>query len=277
MLERIANYIRELKQTTNQYLWLEVAIIDLANLADNTTLLALQSRLQALEGGEPVAPRTSAAPVQHSPVSVPQSEPIRPVMPQSEQKPAPQPQQIAQPEPKPEPVSVASNDMASLWNALVKQVNSPSAQALLRLANPVKIAPDEVIITFKQEIFVKQANDEAKKQVLRDAADRLFNTPGTPVTIRLPQSGDAQLPKPQAAPSEPQAPTKQIIKPVVQTPQKEPPKPVQEVSVADNSFDEEEKEVSKPQNQPPAEQKSENYAGSDQTKMIMDLFDGKFI
>jgi len=281
LLERIANYIRELKQTTNQYLWLEVAIIDLANLTDNTTLLALQSRLQALEGGEPVAPRSSITPAQHSPVSIPKTEPIKPSMPQAEIKPATQ-QTVSQIELKAEPVAapINSNDIGSLWNALIKQVNSPSAQALLRLANPVKIAPDEVIITFKQEIFVKQANDEAKKQVLRDAADRLFNKSGTPVTIRLPQSGDAQLPKPQAAPSEPQAPARQVVKPPVQENKPEPAQPVQKTKENFETLPDEDDEViqkSSAQKTSSEEQKAENYAGSDQTKMIMDLFDGKFI
>ena len=96
-----------------------------------------------------------------------------------------------------------------MWQALVRQISSPSTQALLRLANPIKIASDEVIITFKQEIFVKQANDDSKKQVIVDAANKLFNQSNTIVTIRLPQSGDAQLPKLQAAPSVATAPVKQ--------------------------------------------------------------------
>lgn len=281
LLERIANYIRELKQTTNQYLWLEVAIIDLANLADNTTLLALQNRLQALEGGDIPAPRISVAPVQHSPVSVPQNEPVKPIMPQTEQKqtvvqqPAPQSVPVSEPQ---STVPVASNDLGSLWNALIKQVNSPSAQALLRLANPVKIAPDEVIITFKQEIFVKQANDEAKKQVLRDAADRLFNKSGTPVTIRLPQSGDAQLPKSQAVPSESQAPVKQSVKPPAPSSKPENIKPESKPVVRAEVIEgEEEKNVSKTPEAVSGGQPAEGYVGSDQTKMIIDLFDGKFI
>lgn len=51
LIEKIVYYIKELKTTTNQYLWLEVAMIDLANLAENTSLLALQERVSRLENG----------------------------------------------------------------------------------------------------------------------------------------------------------------------------------------------------------------------------------
>ncbi len=51
LIEKIVYYIKELKTTTNQYLWLEVAMIDLANLAENTSLLQLQERISRLESG----------------------------------------------------------------------------------------------------------------------------------------------------------------------------------------------------------------------------------
>lgn len=49
LIEKIAYYVRELKTTTNQHLWLEIAIIDLANMAQNTSLLELQDRVSRLE------------------------------------------------------------------------------------------------------------------------------------------------------------------------------------------------------------------------------------
>lgn len=51
LIEKIVYYIKELKTTTNQYLWLEVAMIDLANLAENTSLLQLLERISRLESG----------------------------------------------------------------------------------------------------------------------------------------------------------------------------------------------------------------------------------
>ena len=281
LLEKIANYIRELKQTTNQYLWLEVAIIDLANLANNTSLLELQNRVQALEGGA-VVPRASApvqqvsspSPVQQRPVVQEQKavapEPVsRPVQQAPSQVQAPQPAPSVQPTVV-QPVD--SSDLGAMWQALLKQVGSPSTQAMLRLANPVKIAKDEVIITFKQEIFVKQANEDGKKQVLEDAANKLFNQTNSRITIRLPQTGDAQLPKSQAVPSVTQAPSKPVVKPVVQPVEQKVP---QSSKMVLETIQPELKSNALPSEV--SEKKAEDYANVDQTKMIVDLFDGKFL
>lgn len=50
LIEKVVYYIKEIKTTTNQHLWLEIATIDLANLAQNTSLLELQERVSRLEG-----------------------------------------------------------------------------------------------------------------------------------------------------------------------------------------------------------------------------------
>ena len=51
LIDKCADYIKELKLTNNPRLWLEVAIIDLANLTENTSLVELQNRIARLEGG----------------------------------------------------------------------------------------------------------------------------------------------------------------------------------------------------------------------------------
>jgi len=74
LIEKIAYYIKELKTTTNQHLWLEIAIIDLTNLAQNTSLLALQDRISNLEsmiaGGNIQAPSPRAYMAPQAPVSI---------------------------------------------------------------------------------------------------------------------------------------------------------------------------------------------------------------
>lgn len=60
LIEKIVYYIKEIKTTTNQHLWLEIATIDLANLAQNTSLLELQERVSRLEGGGINIPKTQA-------------------------------------------------------------------------------------------------------------------------------------------------------------------------------------------------------------------------
>ena len=61
LCDSCANYIKELKTTNNPRLWLEIAMIDLANLEENTKLADLQARLSALEGGGTFAPHIEPA------------------------------------------------------------------------------------------------------------------------------------------------------------------------------------------------------------------------
>lgn len=51
LIDKTADYIKDVKTTNNPRLWLEVGIIDLANLTENTRLADLQNRLTKLEGG----------------------------------------------------------------------------------------------------------------------------------------------------------------------------------------------------------------------------------
>jgi len=68
--DKCASYIKEIKSTNNPRLWLEIAIIDIANLTENTKLADLQARLSALEGGGVIAaPQRNSAP---APRPVPQ-------------------------------------------------------------------------------------------------------------------------------------------------------------------------------------------------------------
>ncbi len=267
LLERTAHYIRELKQTSNQYLWLEVAIIDLANLAENTELISLQNRIKTLENGEPArytAPivnkiQETAPPKQ---VSVPSS-----TLAQEKEEPHKQVHTDLQQTDAPKQPEQASG---SLWADFIKNVNSPSTQALLRLASPVKITPEEVIITFKQEIFVKQTNEDAKKQLLKNAADKLFNQTTSKIIIRLPQAGDEQIPKPEAAQPAAaplQAAPKKSAAPVENTNSENTfLEPVPPKSTAEDLTEE----------VLPKAAETNTYT-SEQTRMIVDLFDGKYM
>ncbi len=291
LLERITYYIKEVKLASNQHLWLEVGMIDLANMSENSTLLDLQNRVKALEGGnftpaprpQPVAPT--------APVTRPAPIPVQEVKPQVSQPQTPQPaqtikQEIPKPvEPQPQddftppPMSQKpdGNDIQSLWKALLLNVKSPSTKALLNLATPVKIAPDGVIITFKNEKLVSQINDTNKKQMLAEAAGLMFNAEVS-VMVRLPQGGDSditaesvkknfKIATPSPVPQQNNQPKKQIqdIKP---TPvQKQPDALVEQLP-----------QQSVKQNEPaPKTEKEKKRLESDQEKMVMELFDGKYI
>lgn len=257
LLERITYYIKEVKMASNQHLWLEVGMIDLANMTENTTLLDLQNRVKALEGtGVAPAPRTF---VQAAPLQAPVSRPVEPVT-----RPAPVPPQetpVVKPEPQPEPSEDFTpppvsrkpdgNDIQSLWQTLLMNIKSPATKALLNLASPVKISPDEVIITFKNDKLVSQINDTNKKQMLVEAANTMFNQSDSKVIVRLPQANDAVVEKKKLTVEEP-APQPQPV------PQASEPQPVavEEKNVPSKNIEREE---------------------SDQEKMVLELFDGKYI
>lgn len=257
LLERITYYIKEVKMASNQHLWLEVGMIDLANMTENTTLLDLQNRVKALEGtGVAPAPRTV---VQAAPPQAPASRPVEPVT-----RPAPVPPQetpVVKPEPQPEPSEDFTpppvsrkpdgNDIQSLWKTLLMNIKSPATKALLNLASPVKISPDEVIITFKNDKLVSQINDTNKKQMLVEAANTMFNQSDSKVIVRLPQANDAVVEKKKLTVEEP-APQPQPV------PQAAEPQPVavEEKNVPSKNIEREE---------------------SDQEKMVLELFDGKYI
>lgn len=280
LIEKIADYIKEIKATVNQQMWLEVALIDLSNLTNNTKLIDLQTRLQALESGAvtQTPQRRVATPVQSAPKTVvPQ-----PIQPQSISKPV----ENSQPKPESKPVQNTveekaeeftpmpkakkldpSTDIRSLWGELLSHIKSPSTHALLKLANPVKIAPDEVVITFKQSIFVKQASEGQKKIAIMEAADEMFGQKNTVVNIRTPLDSDIDLgkivpakpkPQPTVAPKTLAEPKSEISEEEAET--------VKEVT--ENKVQEEVKKT---------EKQHSNTFESDQSKMIKELFDGKYI
>ena len=142
------------------------------------------------------------------------------------------------------------NDIASLWQCLLANIKSPSTQALLKLANPIQISADGVIITFKNERLVTQVNDTNKKKLIVEAANTMFNKTDVNVTIRLAQSGDTKIEvKPQPQPQ----PVQQPVSEPQPQPKKEEPKPAVEKK----------EEVKREE--------------TDQEKMVLDLFDGKYV
>lgn len=256
LIERTSYYIKEVKQATNQHLWLEVGIIDLANMTENSTLFELQNRISALESGASIAP-----PLIQQVVTKPA--PIQPAKPESTVKiVAPQPDYSAQNKQKdtvndeftPPPMAKKStgNDISSLWQMLLLNIKSPSTTALLKLATPIQISPEGIILTFKNERLVAQISDSNKKQLIVEAANILFNKENIPVTVRLAQAGD----KPIAT----------TVAPSVQ------------LDTAQNiiSKEEEKKEEGKIQATNTPDKNAERLE-SDQEKMVLELFDGKYV
>lgn len=325
LIDKIQHYIQELKMTTNQHLWLEVAMIDLANLAENSKLIELQNRIARLEGGdvphEVVMPsyKTPPAPVQkpsmkpasapvHTPVVTevqhvapdvkddkPKEETAKGVSAQVEEKTnvADVSAQKAKEEtpqeafPAVNTASYEHADLVTMWHELLANITStPTRELLKQLGKPVEITPESVVIAIKQEIFVKQWSEEAKKKTIVDAVDKLFSQKGSNVVIRQPLPSDVQIniasaPKVQPAKAQPKT---QIV---YQEPEAEEPLPkkVEAESKVTTTVD-----VEKPTSDPDmvelvevevpnekAESKIESETVSDQVRMVKDLFEGKIV
>ena len=272
LLERISYYVKEVKMASNQHLWLEVGMIDLANMTENTTLLDLQNRVAALEGGAVV----NTVKEQRI-ISAPKPSPVL----QKQEKTVPeQKNEVKEPSPTeaqeesftPPPMSKKSDgtDIVSLWGGLLANIKSAPAKALLKqMGTPVKITQNEIIITFKTENFVNQYANSSKKDLIADAAKVLFNGSEPKITVRLPQSGDGDM--------QPSLPSNDEKKKIAK-PDKffyEVPEPADD-EASDVEEPDEEKSSAVEIKSVPKKETAPRYE-SDQEKMILDLFDGKYV
>ncbi len=274
LLERITYYIKEIKIASNQHLWLEVGIIDLANMTENSTLLELRNRVAALE---------SSGVVLHKPV-VMEQEPVNtavvdtPKKVIAQEKPPEASPKVAEDTEKedfsPPPLSkkATGTDIHELWKVLLTNIKSPATKALLNLATPVKIASDGIVITFKNEKLVSQINDTNKKQMIIEAANVMFNQASTSVTIRLPQADDGELVKNESK------------KDAVYQNRTEENNVLVEKSVESSNIEKIENDSTQNLATGKSEEKEEKEVSSakermesDQEKMVLELFDGKFI
>ena len=218
LIEKCADYIKELKLTNNPRLWLEVAIIDLANLAENTKLIELQTRLSRLESGNTQPVHYNAPPVFKPEIKSEIRQPvndatkhaqpdvIKNIAPKQEMKQEikrtenqelPQHKNAAvveefSPMPKSKPSS--GSDISTLWAQLLENVHSVPARTLLKQwATPLVIAPDNVILTMKNEVLLKQFVEGNKRQMLQSAVDAMFAQKDSKIVVRLPMPGDEKL------------------------------------------------------------------------------------
>ena len=298
--DKCANYIKEIKSTNNPRLWLEIAIIDIANLTENTKLADLQARLSALEGGKGYVATPKETTATPTPRPVPQivqqmreektqsSNPTRQTSPNEQ----PKPQSIAQPSapnsapketpqedfaPMPKAKASSGDDILTTWGNLLANISSPPTRALLtQLANPIQLSAEGVVISLKSELHVQQFTTGSKKAVLQKAVEDLFGNSGIPITVRTPlpddivQKGNVSIPKPNSAPKpQPQPQRTESIK--EQTPIEEANEDLETIDEIELSESNEE--------QSPTSKKGRRFEDmhSDTVNMVMDLFDGKVI
>lgn len=279
LINKIADYLKEIKQTNYQQMWMEIALIDLSNLTNNTKLEDLQRRLQALEGGTAIqttAPRVVKS-IQH--VQPAQTVPQSDLQPQSvvsknnansesvenkvknvEPKQVQQSKQPVQPEPT-QTVNVDTTDASQLWGQILSNIPDIPSQAWLKKnAIPAEITKERVTLVIQKKDWVDRFNASERRKIVIDAASVVLGNLNVQVNARTPQKDDVKIEVPK---SEPQK--KNIVKP-------ENIEPEQEVVSQDEI-----ESVDESRNEEKKEKDVEDETHSDQSVMIKNLFDGKYI
>lgn len=276
LIERIIYYIKELKTTTNQHLWLEIAIIDLANLAQNTSLLELQERISRLEGSEPqqVAPRTYAPkPITIEPAIIQEAKIVEaPTIEEKTEKivqniePEIKEEPVNDSSPAPMPISkptVKDDSLTNLWLNLLQNISStPTVSLLTQHSKPIEISEEKIVIGCKEN-FLKLLSGDSKKTSIEEGARKLFNK-NVSVIIKTASLDDiSSFEKKNSIIEKPaQKPTPQIKTSV------EPDDEIEEINEDDDFAEHELAKKTK---------KAEKFFPSDQVTMVMNLFDGKYI
>lgn len=300
LIDKCAMYIKELKQTPNPKLWLDVAILDMANLAENTKLDDLQKRISVLESGAPARPiNVSAYNTPPSPVM--KQEVIKPRVSMETPKSEPQAPKVAtvseedvlnQPVPMSKPASTAGNGLKALWVQFLENISSsPSRSILKQQAMPVKITKDEIIISVKSPNWLKQYGHEGSKHsLIVEAANSLFGGEVKKIVVRSPESGDDAIRAEQSSSDDDKpapAPKKPLIveKPEVSNNEV---KEILEENISTQASDVLNKvaqpvQTGIPQKQHPQPVQvhkipnGDSSYHSDNVNMVMDLFEGKFL
>lgn len=277
LINKTAEYIKDLKTTTNQQMWLEVSLIDLANLADNTKLADLQRRLDNLESARPTTvqrvittrpqqqecpvithsePKIEHQPVQHNvePVQKQHSQPVQQHKP-VEQDIQDSVEEITNAQPN------GTSNLKALWTQILGAIPNQADRALLSLANPIKIENNGIVLAIKSPNLMEKANSPERKQSLISAADSILGTTNISILIRQPLPDDKKIEKVKVS---------AIKKPI--TPPKTLVEDEHEVSEQEVETAKEETEANKPQNRDETD-----FSRSDQSNMVKQLFDGKYL
>ena len=224
IIERLSFYSKEIKDTTNRYLWLELCVIELSSNVKFSSYSQLLERIERLESG--AAPAAAHAPVfsaaAQKPAQVvntapaalsaagivkeqpkPEMTEVKPEPQKIEEKPAvataqpqdetseniqpapPMQQQEHSAEPQSVPVA-AGADVATVWSGILQNITSiPSRMFFYNLSRPLELTPDGITIGFGKEIFVKQAQDNSKNAPLKKAAMAYFGVSDINIHIKL--------------------------------------------------------------------------------------------
>jgi DNA polymerase-3 subunit gamma/tau len=289
LIDKCASYVKELKLTANPKLWLDVAILDMSNLSQNTKLEDLQRRLSVLENGE--VPRVvNSSPYNTPPSPVKKTEVMKPIKPEIkpaqkiENKPAEvQKEQVTEEEVLTDSVPMSKtatpNALKTSWAKLLENISSfPSRAILKQQAVPVIISEEQVVLSIKNPSWLKQFSPEGSKHSsIVEAVNKLYPNGAKKIIVRAPESGDEAIRKEQSGGSDDELPApvpapKPVKHPVPEVKKEEIIEAVEikeEIDAESSSLDESDVQVPR--------KNSANGYHSDNVNMVIDLFEGKFI
>ncbi len=295
IIERLSFYSKEIKETTNRYLWLELCVIELSSNVKYSSYAQLIDRIEKLEGavssGTPIAmsglpkpaavikPQTSI----HSPLPAPVSEvkdkpaetaqtvaamAAKPVVEEKTEQPAP----LSVEEPKPVQNNVPSSgsgDLMTDWQGILQNIESvPSRMFFYNLSRPVSLSGEEIVITFAKDIFVKQAKEDTKNKPLKNAALKYYGVSDINIQVKLADPSQvADVPKPsleklERKPAPPAAP-QSLSKNIEKMEEEENAELLKETLASSDSEKKDKADI--------------EASLSDQSKMVLELFNGKYI
>lgn len=295
IIERLSFYSKEIKETTNRYLWLELCVIELSSNVKYSSYAQLIDRIEKLEGavssGTPIAmsglpkpaavikPQTSIPSHLPAPVSEVKDKPAetaqtvaaiaaKPVVEEKIEQPAP----LSVEEPKPVQNNVPSSgsgDLMTDWQGILQNIESvPSRMFFYNLSRPVSLSGEEIVITFAKDIFVKQAKEDTKNKPLKNAALKYYGVSDINIQVKLADPSQvADVPKPsleklERKPAPPAAP-QSLSKNIEKMEEEENAELLKETMAASDSEKKDKADI--------------EASLSDQSKMVLELFNGKYI
>lgn len=175
----------------------------------------------------------------------------------------------------PAAVIVSSENIYDNWKNLLENLESVPARSFYSgLSKPVEINSKQIVITFKNESFLKQAKETGKIAPLEKAAEKLFGVlPKIIVRTPLPEDALVQKKNEELKPVSVEPKTQQISTPIVTEISK--PQKASQVVIDEKPVSDSEKEIAEELEEVKVDFKPVNL--SEQAKLVLDLFNGKVI
>jgi len=304
IIEKLSEHEKTLKTTSQQSLWLEVALISLCHRQDIKVIKDLETRISRLEEIITAGNVQINVPKINYPVEKPKSEPSqsapKPIIEESPSSAIDNiskiqkeiVSQVAAPETqlkseiielKKEVKTGLSNidceNLASNWSNLLNNIDSiPTRTLFSDHARPAEISPDKIILFFANEMYLKMSQGKAKIAPFEKAAQKLFGSvpnivfrQGKLEETKTNTSKKHPAPAPIISPIVKKENFEQISQEFEEIPKKQTPKVIvaeSARSLIDEDIIEEIKTI---------EKNIQQTSLPENAKMIKDLFQGKVI